>query len=299
MHVTPDSFYALVRDYTVSDKFRGLSPASRALWGRELEYACRPNCLGHLRALDVGPAEVEEYLEGWSDKPGKQAAALAAFKALEKWALKKKRIKIQFALGVEIEKSEGGHIPWTDEQVAFGEANARSDLARIITLGANTGQRGSDLIRMGWGDIETHRGLDGINVVQKKTGKELWCPIFPALAKAMESWERRPGPFCLNQAGKPWERKQLSEAWNYEREHNPVLKPLADLVLHGLRGHACVRLYRAGYNTKQIANLVGMSEPMVGRYTRLSVQKENAVAAIFQLDPSLKEQSRIRGSGSS
>ena len=94
MHVTPDSFYALVRDYTVSDKFRSLSDASRALWGRELEYACRPNCLGHLRALDVGPAEVEEYLEGWSDKPGKQAAALAAFKALEKWALKKKRIKI-------------------------------------------------------------------------------------------------------------------------------------------------------------------------------------------------------------
>ena len=138
-------------------------------------------------------------------------------------------------------------------------------------------------------------------MVQKKTGKELWCPIFPAL------WRRRwrvgrNGP-ARSASTNPKASlfgscKQLSEAWNYEREHNPVLKPLADLVLHGLRGHACVRGSIAPATTQSRSpTWWACPEPMVrAGHTRLSVQKENAVAAIFQLDPSLKEQSRIRGS---
>lgn len=49
---------------------------------------------------------------------------------------------------------------WTDAQVALAEKCFRSDLARAITLGANTGQRISDLVRMCWTDIETFRGKD-------------------------------------------------------------------------------------------------------------------------------------------
>jgi hypothetical protein len=69
----------------------------------------------------------------------------------------------------------------------------------------------------------------------------------------------------------------------YERKTNPDLRPLRDagLVRHGLRGHACVRFYRAVCTTRQVADVVGMSEPMVARYTRLSIQKENALARFW------------------
>ena len=102
----------------------------------------------------------------------------------------------------------------------------------------------------------------------------------------MATWERRPGPFLLTQWGEPWTRKQVTEAWSYEVKTNVALYQLRDagLVLHGLRGHACVRLYRAGCTTRQVADMVGMSEPMVARYTRLSIQKENALAAVYQLE---------------
>jgi hypothetical protein len=60
-------------------------------------------------------------------------------------------------------------------------------------------------------------------------------------------------------------------------------------VLHGLRATACVRLLRAGANTRQIADMVGMSEPIVGRYCRFSVQKENASAAVLHLDRTYRE----------
>ena len=35
--------------------------------------------------------------------------------------------------------------------------------------------------------------------------------------------------------------------------------------------------------------MVGMSEPMVARYTRLSVQRENAMAAVYHLERGGKE----------
>jgi integrase len=142
---------------------------------------------------------------------------------------------------------------------------------------------------MRWSDIEVYNGREGINVMQQKTGKQIWVPITRELATAMERWERRPGMILLRPTGIPWTRKALTWAWICERDSNPALKPLAGMVLHGLRGTACVRLLRAGANTRQIADMVGMSEPIVGRYCRFSVQRENASAAVLHLDRTFRE----------
>jgi hypothetical protein len=99
------------------------------------------------------------------------------------------------------------------------------------------------------------------------------------------TWERQPGPFLRRLDGGLWESKNLTLAWRHEKDRNKHLaehKSLG-LVLHGLRGHCCVRLSRAGLSDHQISDIVGMSIPMVGRYTRLSAQKENALAAVISL----------------
>ena len=167
----------------------------------------------------------------------------------------------------------------------LAEERARPELAMAITLGANTGQRGSDLVKMRWTDIEEFRGRPGINVVQMKTGRELWVPMTQALQAAMATWERRPGFILVRATGGPWTRADLSKAWERERENSAPLAPLreAGLVMHGLRATACVRLSRSGASTRQIADMVGMSEDIVGRYCRLSSQRENASAAIVHL----------------
>jgi integrase len=303
--VTEDTFAALVRAYKLSPKFLGYADATKALWARELDFMSEPDTLGALTRTEIRPSLVQGYIDGIAGLPGKQAAAMAALKQLEKWAVVRDLLPRQITLGVETEESEGeGHIPWTDEQVALAERYARPDIARAVTLGANTGQRGSDLVRMGPTDIETFKGADGnpvngINVRQKKTKRQVWVPITSALAAAMETWERRPGPFLTRTTGRTpiWTRAGLTNAWAYERDRNPDLAPLrlcgpnhdTPLVLHGLRGHACVRLKRAGANTNQIADTVGMSEEMVKNYTRLSEQRENAVAAVYHLEKTLQE----------
>jgi integrase len=289
--VTEDSFYALVRAFKSSEKFRSLAKASQDLWGRELDFACRPNCLGAVSLDIIRPALIQGYLDGWEDKPGKQAAALGAFKAIEKWAVVRDLLPRQITTGVETGKPQGGHVPWTDAQVALAEKYTRQDLARAITLGANTGQRISDLVRMCWTDIETFRGIDGINVRQKKTDRRVWVPILAPLAAAMKTWERRPGPFLLRANGKPWRSAYLTDRLDYEKKTNPAIAEIAtaDLVMHGLRGHACVRLRRAGLTAMQIGDMIGMSLGMVERYCRFSVQMENAAAAVIQLQGTVAE----------
>ena len=208
---------------------------------------------------------------------------------LEKWAIVRDLLPQPITTGIEFERSHDGHRPWTEEQVSAAEQSLRPELARVITLASNTGQRGSDLVRMRWSDLEDYNGRTGINVTQLKTGKPIWIPITHELAAAMATWERRPGFILLRPTGIPWTRKALTWAWIVERRQHP---PLTGLVLHGLRATACVRLLRAGANTRQIADMVGMSEEIVGRYCRFSVQRENASAAVLHLDRTSMERNR-------
>jgi integrase len=305
--VTEGRFAALVRLFMspANPKWaREYSESTKETWGRELLFMSRPNCLGALTVGEIRPSLVQAYFDGIADRPGKSAAGLAALKQLEKWAVVRDLLPRPITTGVEVTRSDDGHLPWTDEQVTLAETKARPDLARVIVLAANTGQRGSDLVRLGPTDIETYNGLDGINVIQQKTKRRVWVPITAPLAAAMQTWERRPGPFLAMPGGRPWAAHALTQAWAYQRDTNPDLAPLgaaavagqptndAGLVLHGLRGTACVRLKRAGANVQQIADCVGMSNEMVERYCRLSVQKENAVAAVYHLERTLRERSR-------
>lgn len=296
--VTEDSFAALIRAFMSENnpQWMGYAPATRDAWGRELKLAARPDTLGAKSLQEIRPALVQAFLDGLDGRPGKQANAKAALTTLEKWAIVRDLLQREITKGVKTGKPRGGHIPWSDEQVAIAEKHARADIARAITLAANTGQRGSDLVRMVPQDLEIYRGMAGLNVTQKKTGRQVWVPITSPLAKAMESWERRPGPYLIKPNGSAWTRKQLTDSWSEERDSNPALAPLrsvgADgrpLVLHGLRGTACVRLKRSGATPAQIADMVGMSEEMVARYCRFSLQKENAVAAVYNLERTIRE----------
>jgi integrase len=291
--ITEDCFAALVRLFVspANAKWSKLAESTRVTWLRELSFAARPDCLGALSLQEIRPSLVQAFMDGIADRPGKQQAALTALRQLERWAIVRELLPRQITLGIEVGHSDGGHVPWTDAQVATAEQHCRPDLARVVTLAANTGQRGSDLVRMCPTDVETYDGRPGINVTQQKTGRKIWVPILSTLAAAMAKWERQPGPFLRRPNGRPWSRKDLSNHWERERDRNPMLieHRTAPLVLHGLRGHACVRLKRAGATAMQIADMVGMSVDMVEHYCRFSVQRENASAAVVLLERTFKQ----------
>lgn len=290
--INPQSFAAVIHGYLASPKFHALGESTQTSYRHYLIIAEHPDVLGALPVGVIRPALVQGFLDSFADRPGAQLCARVAIKAVEKWALVRDLLPFPITTGTEVVGSTGGHKPWNDAQVQTAEYYARPDLARVITMAANTGQRGSDLRRMRWTDIEEVDGRPGINVTQRKTGLQIWIPMTQPLMAAMATWEKRPAPILLKSTGEPWtSRQQLSTGWERERERNPKLAMCAGLVLHGLRATAVVRLRRAGATVLQIVDMVGLSPPMVERYCRFASQKENASAAVLHLD-------RLAGNGS-
>jgi integrase len=284
-----DVFANVVRLFMESPIFQRLSASARDHYGRSLRLAARAEILGAIPVSDMRPSIIQAFLDGLSDKPGAQQLAYTALRSLESWAVVRDVIKVPITTGCKIIGCDGGREPWPDDLVLLAEEHARPDLARMVTLAANTGQRGSDLVRMRWQDIEpfsANNPAPGIRVTQAKTGKRLWVPFTQALIRKLETWEKRPGFLVVKPSGEPFTRPQLSDAWTKERDTNPKLMPLRSppLSFHGLRATAVLRLRRSGVSKPLIADTVGMSGPMVDHYCKLSEQRDNALAAVNQME---------------
>jgi integrase len=88
----------------------------------------------------------------------------------------------------KLKTDEEGARPWPVWAYSLIDEHAREDLRRAVLLARYTGQRQSDVLRMGPGDVED----GGINVVQQKTGKELWVPLHDDLLGALKGWSSAP-----------------------------------------------------------------------------------------------------------
>lgn len=280
--IEPGSFAELVHTFYASDKFKNLAKSTQDGYRRYLTWAAQPDVMGAKQLTELTVPTIQQFLDALGSIPAGQQQAKVALKSLEMWALPRGFLQYPITYGTQILGTDGHHQPWTDDEVALAIEYARPDLARVITLGAYTGQRGSDLCRMRWSDIETIEGHPGINVTQEKTELKLWVPIDPELEAAWADWERRIPDFILiQQVGRPWAHRHLmSEAWVRERDRNPRLRPVRGLVLHGLRGHRVVKLRRAGLTPLQISDMVGMSVPMIENYCALADKKQSALAGV-------------------
>ena len=158
-------------------------------------------------------------------------------------------------------------------------------MARIaMLLALYTGQRRSDVVRMGWSDIE-----DGfIKLRQEKTKAFLGIPIAPTLANALTDVPQGRDTFVVTRKGEAftsagmgnWFRARCDEAG------------LGHCSMHGLRKAAARRLAEAGCTDRQIMSITGHKTTQeVGRYTRSAEQMKLAEQAMGLLKVSNPEKS--------
>jgi len=293
IRIASGTFAAVIRAYQNSATYAALAKSTRTNYGRVLRLAELPEGLGAVDVEVIRPSLVQAFLDGLAATPGIQRIARTAIKAVENWALIRDLLPYPISTGTQTIAMDGVHEPWSDQHVMLATAHARPDLARVIRIAVHTGQRGSDIVKMRWSDLEERDGHPGVNVIQKKTGRRLWIPFTAELRAEITTWEKQPPFFLtLKRDGSPYTREHLSWHWSREREVNEALAPLreAGLVLHGLRATAVVRARKAGASVLQIASMFGMSEPMVARYSRLAEQEEMALAAVHYLDRTTSEQ---------
>jgi integrase len=234
---------------------------------------------GPLPIAGVRPAHVLEIVNKLASTPGKANNFLSTMKQLSGWAITQDKIVQSLVEGVKPYKLTGGHKPWTVEQIAAAKRELKGVVRRGIMLYLYTGQRGSDVVKLGPTYIDDG-GFDlSFERAQQKTKREVWCPILPKLAAEMENWPRRPGPY-LQENGRTYTRNSFWNLFDKARENIPEL---ADVTLHGLRCTAVINLRRAGLSVPQIGDIVGMSLATVQRYCRFADRKESGKAAMVIL----------------
>ncbi|KLK91372.1 hypothetical protein AA309_19925 [Microvirga vignae] len=217
----------------------------------------------------------------------------------------------------DLDTPDRGHVPWPEWAQAFVLEHAPADLVRFVKLGAWTGQRESDLVLFG-PEHRENNGLWCRPKKTRKKRRAFFIPLAAAEALELDRWAETPirfensrwkapierfredlylytpraEPYTPDRIRARWGRwlaskqgKELCRRWKewlvvqvkrYGWEIDP--EDVRGPTLHGLRGTAVLTRRRAGYTAQAIANDIGMSLPMVERYTRFIDQMDVAEA---------------------
>lgn len=267
---------------------RPLAASTQKQYRRQLRRA--KAAWGALKARGLRPANVRNAMAQMSR--GTANCFLGTMHALSRWALGKELIGVSFTAGVEPYASNGGHIPWSAEMVACAYEHLEGAVRKGVMLELNTGQRGSDMLKLRPSMIVYEQRMAGFDLGwrgQQKTGVRPWMPIFPELAQEMATWDHPKDepfvPYVRRPSGKPYSRDDFGRDFReaVEKLSARGITALNGATLHGLRGTACVRLRSAGYPDGVIADMVGMSVKMVAHYTRFADKKASTRAAVLAI----------------
>jgi integrase len=183
---------------------------------------------------------------------------------------------------IKVPKSDG-HATWTEDEI--GQFRAHWPLGTMerlaMELALNTGQRVSDLIRIG----RQHARGGAIKIKQQKTGTEVEIPIHPELAPMLELATGNM-TFLINGWGKPFTSTGFSE-W-FGKAAKAAGLP-AGYTAHGLRKGCAKRLADQGCNVMEIAAITGhKSIKEIERYTAAYDRRLAARAGMAKLAGSSK-----------
>jgi integrase len=276
--VAADTIGALIDTYVTAwpSLQRKLAPSTQEKYQQSLRVI--RDAWGGLPAASLRPSHVQALVGSiGAEKPGTANNVLDALRAMCRWACGPRELLDRDPThGVAHFDGGEGHKPWTREQLAIADEKFTGMLRRAYVLGRYTGQRASDIIRLGWTDIDD----GGFGLRQKKTGVQPWCPILSELEAEMAKWEKRPGPFLLQDNGRPFTTNQLWKVFDKAREDIPAL---ADTVWHGLRANAVIRYRQENLSALAISDAIGMSVPMVERYCRHADRKASGQAVLLRM----------------
>jgi hypothetical protein len=270
-----NTIHTLIDAYMASDKYTKKSAGTQAQYRGAIQVV--HDVWGELHPDEVGPTHVQKLMDTLASTPQKANTVLTIIRNISNFGIKRQGFnKRSLCEGVERNECEGGHKPWTEAQIEAALTKLTGVVRKGILLYLYTGQRGSDVVRIGWTDVDEN----GFRCIQRKTRREVWCPILPELEEEMRTWKKHLGPFLQREDGTTFSRETFSNAFDRQRAKIPELK---DVTLHGLRATAVIRLRMEGLSNGQIGDISGMSLATIERYCRFADRKLSGQAALLQI----------------
>jgi integrase len=252
----PGSFNALAVAYYRSPEFLRLKPYTQGRNRSIIEPLRHQHGDKPIKNLTRG--HINAIVGAKSATPEQANTVLKVLRLLLNFAISIDMLQNNPAKGVKRFKSPNpdGYHAWTEDEfakfVARHPSGTKPHLAMMLL--ACTGQRKSDVVRMGWQHIRN--GDDGkqkIVVRQQKTNTPLLIPIHPDLKQALAALPRDNLTFIMTEYGKPysahgfgnWFRLRCDEAG------------LPHCSAHGLRKLAGIRMAEAQCTDREMMAVLG------------------------------------------
>jgi integrase len=265
---------AMARCYFNSASFATLALTTQRARRHQVEQFVAEHGEKHIATLKR--QHVKAMLDAVADKPGRARNLFTVITLLVRQAIEDGLRTDDPILGIKRPRlRKGGWHTWDEAEIAQYEAHhpIGSSARLALALAIFTGQRRSDLVRMG----NQHVRTGAISVVQQKTGAHVTIPLHPELQAILDATPSDHLTFLVTQRGKPFTPGGFTHRMRlWAREAG-----LKDVPLDGLRKAGCRRLAEVGCSAHEIMAISGHKTlAEVQRYCAEAEQKIRAERAI-------------------
>ncbi|RWQ68899.1 MAG: hypothetical protein EOS85_31380 [Mesorhizobium sp.] len=271
----PGSFSDLIASYYRTPDFANLATITQRTYRNDIERFRRDH--GDKRVAGLTTDHIERLIALKANTPAAANRLRKTLKILMTHAVKKKFRTDNPTVGVKkLRDRSTGFRTWNEDEIAtYYAKHAKGTRARLaMELLLLTGQRRSDIIRMGWQHVRS--GF--LTIRQSKTGTEVAIPVMGRFAELLGNLKRENMTFLMTAQGKPFSDAGFTN-WFHGTVKDAGLP--AGLSPHGLRKAACVRLADAGRSATEIMSISGHRNlAEVQTYVEAANRKRAATAAM-------------------
>jgi integrase len=268
-----------------------IAASTKKNWARWLDEI--QSHFGPLRVAQFDRPEIRKDIRKWRGKwaetPRAADMAKQVLSSLLALAVEEGELSTNPCAGISnLYSADRSDIIWQPEDLEKLAAKASPEIARAARLGALTGIRQGDLLRLAWGRV-------GDLAIEIKTGKgrgkrTALVPLYAELSEYLGTLPRNGLLVLTNTDGDPW-KTGFSSSWNKALKAAKI----TGLHFHDLRGTAATRMFVGGLTLREIAQTMGWSEERVERLIERYVSKEELLKdRIRRLDENARRTEAVK-----
>lgn len=257
----------LVIAYKRDPAWQELAEKTRANWAPWLDRIVAH--FGELRIAAFDRPLIRVAIKRWRDQyratPRSADVGLQVLSRVLSFAVENGDLGTNPVAGIpHLYSANRAEVIWTADDLEQLAAHASPEVMWAARLAVLTGLRQADLLRLSW----SHVKANSIEIRTGKSGgtKTTLIPIHAALRAQLDAIPRLATTVLTNSEGRPW-RTGFGSSWN-----KAVTRAGIDKHFHDLRGTAATALYRAGFTSREIADVMTWSqagvEQLVDRYVK-------------------------------
>lgn len=267
-----DTFAALVEAYLGSHEFKSRAESTKRDYRRWCDLAKEKFGTAKLRAFSDPRirGDLITWRDKWAHAPRSAHYAMQVLKLVFAWGVERGWLAINPAEAISSTYSvDRADIVWDDTEIDAVAAKMKPHVARAFRLAAWTGLPRGDLVSLRWSEV----GDLYISRTRNKTDVDTVIPLFDETRALLKQFPKTAVTVVTSKRGKPFTARGFAMAVERARDKAGV----TGKTLHDVRGTFATRLMRAGFEDREIDEILGWETGKSQRIRRRYISRKAVV----------------------